>query len=455
MKNNRTLIAYITPVIHFLFCVLLVAIPISKAVASIAVVSLLLLSLIKLKEEGLWHLIRKYKAISIIGLLLIAYSLGLAHTANLNKGLDMLIVQHSFITVPIIALLNRKLIAQRFEKYLSYYIIGTVTGSICTLLFYLLPTSTSQQIATTLTFLQPYNVDINRELFGLYSPFIDRLNFSYLIALAILAQCWLFTRQKVSLPSIVGFFILIIATLLLGGRGGQLGLLGALFIWALAMSGRHIYPILKKKTNKYVAMGIIVSSLLIGSISIPYTAFQTIPTLQNRYQQLFFEIDVLSKNKQEKYNFNHFTSLRRITSWYYNWLLIKEHPVWGVGTGDYKDEMLAIYEKNQLKVAVNMHNQLLFVWLCTGIFGAIAFIFMKVYWLWSIVRRADWWLATFAISFISFFCIIMLADTPLITQIGSMIFSLFSCLIAVKALVKHESKNGSLPYFTGYSNTAA
>ncbi len=437
MKNNHSIQFYLTPVIHFLLCVLLVAIPISKAVASIAIISILILSFFKLKGEHILNLVKEYKAIAIIGLLLIAYSLGLAHTANINKGVDMLLVQHSFITVPFIVLLNRKMIVKRLETYLSFYILGTVIACICTLIFYFLPISTSQQIVESFPILQPYHDGINRELFGLYSPFIDRLNFSYLIALAILAQCWLFSRRGFSIPSITSLVILFAASLLLGGRGGQLGLLGALFIWGLAASGRYLYPILKQKTNKYAAIGIIIFTLLFSSTVLPYTAFQTIPTLQNRYGQLFFELDVLTKNKYKDFNYNHFTSLRRFTSWYYNWMLIQEHPIWGVGTGDYKDEMLAIYEKHELTVAVNMHNQLLFVWLCTGIFGAIAFVFMKVYWIWAILKKADWWLGTFAISFLVFFCLIMLADTPLITQIGSMVFALFSCMIAAKALVKH------------------
>ena len=65
---------------------------------------------------------------------------------------------------------------------------------------------------------------------------------------------------------------------------------------------------------------------------------------------------------------------------------IKEHPIWGVGTGDIKDEL---YQRNLsngytgvAEMHLNAHNQFLNIYLAIGILGFLTLLlsFLKPFW---------------------------------------------------------------------------
>ena len=102
-----------------------------------------------------------------------------------------------------------------------------------------------------------------------------------------------------------------------------------------------------------------------------------------------WELKTYSDNSFTKYPYQHHTTLRRIFSWKNTWEIIKQHPVFGVGVGDYKDEMQAMYDKDGLDLSVNTHNQFLHIWAGTGIAGLLLFLFILFHWFRDIVLRKN------------------------------------------------------------------
>ena len=73
----------------------------------------------------------------------------------------------------------------------------------------------------------------------------------------------------------------------------------------------------------------------------------------------------------------------RLALWECGWNVIKEHPVTGVGTGDYDREMREQYEVNNFLYAMEMgfgvHNQYLYSWIAFGIGGLLLLLLMMIY----------------------------------------------------------------------------
>jgi O-antigen ligase len=74
------------------------------------------------------------------------------------------------------------------------------------------------------------------------------------------------------------------------------------------------------------------------------------------------------------------SSSARILTWTSSIELIKENPILGVGTGDIKNELLRVYQKNKyagaLKQKLNSHNQFLQATAALGILGFISLFLM-------------------------------------------------------------------------------
>lgn len=429
---------------HYLLLALFFSLSISKGIASTCEVLLILFSILKLRESNIKQLIYDNKHVVGICLIFVCLFIGMLYTSDLVSGFIVLKRHHRLFVIPFIILLNIDLVKKYDNKYIFVFILGTVIASAVTIIFYLIPEFLVIRITEIVSILQDYTINKDRTLFGLYSPFISRIQFSNLIAIASISCLYLFFFQKketttnthlhVTRKTLILFFflILIITSLLLGGKGGQLGLFAGLMVFFVCLIYRHFQTKLTRYIGKVFSYLAIALFFVSFAILIPYCIYKYIPSVNKRYNQLLWELEVSKDIQADDVRIQDFTSIRRIVSWKNTWQLIKQNPVFGTGTGDYLNEIKIIYQKSQYNLPVNTHSQYLYLWAALGIWGLLVFLFVIFYWLYAIRKKQL--IFIYGFSFIAFYMCSMLFDMFLITQIDSMAFSLFMSLIGIISL---------------------
>ena len=406
---------------------LMIGLPLSKGVATSAMLSLLGLSLIKMAIERSSPIQVIRDNLPLLGLctLYICYLISLLYSQNISHGLAFIEREIPLLILPVIIVINRKVISEKLIQLLILFVIACSFAAIVTLLFYFLPEDESISWASRLSFLniKPYVQLSKREAFGVYSPFLDRLQFSNLLAIAVIGCLYIGTKTHRYLFG--GFaFLLLFTSAILGGKGGQLGLMAGLFIWFTLAFFQVVYP---RWRAKFSRLGAIIGFIgLLGTLGIglPYILYKNVPAVTQRYNQMKWELETFYSEQSQEYDYVHFTTIRRILSWANSWELIQSQPLLGAGVGDYHDQMTAIYAKNSPDFPVNSHNHYLFVWANCGIWGLLSFLGSIFFWCRSLSTVSKPQALAYPLSILVIFLTIMLFDS-LISQVDTMAFGMF------------------------------
>ena len=422
-----------------LFIILIIAIPISKALASVAMGVLGGLSLIHLltKPKQILPTFTAWPQIMALMLPFLFFGLSLLYTDDMRAGRKFWLMQNALFIVAGLVIVHAELLQRHYVLLLKTLIYTTSFTGMVTMLFYFLPEPQAIALAEFGQSLgmKEYILHTKREAFGVYSPFIVRLQQSNLISISILSAIWLMAKGKVSRNMLIWVVILFASSLVLGGRGGQIGLLAGLGIWLISWGIRKFSPRLAPTLGAWGArISIGVGSLVVLTL-LPVAANYALPSVQERYNQLLWEIDTVYNGTYVNYDYVHFTGIRRIVSYQHTWEAITQNPILGVGVGDYQQTLEDIYAKDEFEFPVNGHNHLLFLWLNTGLIGLLAFLLGWTYWAYQILQKRSWDDSTQAVSIITFFLTIMMFDI-MVTQIDTMIQPFIMGIIAVVANIK-------------------
>lgn len=437
-RETRDLKSLIEILAHGLFVLLLIALPTSKGLASVGVTGLLILSIVKLflnirNLPTRLHWL-SYSSWGLLVFLILSFLL----SENKLSAWSVLYRQNTLLILPLAFWLFCTLLSKHLLLYFNLFIASVSFCSLLTLFFFFLPEATTIQITARLSFLQDYIVHEKQSAFGNYSPFLDRLHFSYLLGTALLLQLYLGLKKSLfSLSQIVYvvlFSLNIACFLVLGGRGAQLGFLASGSIWMIVIYWKFIHQKITKKFSKVLSISILSLGLIIGLLVLPYLLYQNVTAIKDRYRQLRWEIGTYQDNTFMKYPYEHFTSLRRIMSWKYNWEMIEDRPLLGRGIGDYQNDLQQLYNRDEIKVPVNSHQQLLYFWATTGLMGFLFFAFLLFIFLRKSFQQKTLVLKALLSSFWLFYFIIFLFDTPLLYQTGGLAFWTFFLLFIHPAL---------------------
>ncbi|HPG09605.1 MAG: O-antigen ligase family protein [Saprospiraceae bacterium] len=415
--------------VYYTFAAMIAGLPFSKALSSVALTILLFLALPDLIQSGLtiWQ---KYRAFFAVSGLLVFYLISVGYSDQLTNALKFCYQQNILLTLPLIWVAHRERLLPHLTGFLKVFIYACGFTSVVTLLLFVLPEATTSWISNHVPGLNPYEYLESRIKFGLYSPFIDRLHFSYLLGLALLGLLWM-RQKKIWSEWITGSAIIIVTTFLfLGGRGAQLGLLLILFIWIWKWVESSYANPNQWNTAKKWGLGTI---LFIGYFVLaPALLFQTLEPVKARYDQLFWEMKLLQNGEYKQWDYRHFTTLRRLLSIKNHYRLIARHPLSGVGVGDYRRDLQDAYNEDRdtgLDLDANAHNQFLFIWANAGLLAFGYFIWLMYFVGKKAMRIVDDWTRTLAVSVLIFFVFLLLFDVFIIYQIGAMVFVLSICLI--------------------------
>ena len=396
----------------------------SKGIGNVSIVGFFIVSLLQFNFEEVKINIKKYKNVWLISLVFFLFLIGMIYTENQPLGWKLVRRNHRFLLIPLLFLMNVDLIKKQFKNVLFAYFIGISTIGLLTIILYYSPEEFVIWLSELTPFMQKYITHYDRVSFGFYSPFYDRLQFSNMLGIATLVGVYFYRidfQKKITLALIP---ILAYASILLGGRSGQLALLTTLFVLLV------LYIFSKFKTSKNKSrFGLISIIAILAFISIPFLAYKFNHSVNKRYGQMRWELKTYYSGNPKAYDITHFTTVRRLVSWENTWNLAKNNLWLGVGTGDYDSELQKIYNNDNFNLPTNSHSQWLYYWATFGIIGLLIFLLVIYNW-WKAINKnsIDY---TLALSFLLFYSLVFMFGVPLTKHIDNMTFISLFCALGI------------------------
>jgi len=157
--------------------------------------------------------------------------------------------------------------------------------------------------------------------------------------------------------------------------------------------------------------------------------------VQKRLNEIFWEFDAYANGSNPSGN----SVVMRLEFWKTAKAVIGENIWLGVGTGDGKEEMQAMYETTNSVLnnewRLGSHNEFLSTWVKTGFFGFLIFMIAI---LCPLTQKKNWnfiYISFFLIAGISF-----LAENTLETQPGVTFFGFFNCWLLFHGITTKSTK---------------
>ncbi len=413
---------------HILVGLFVVSLPTSKAANSITLGLLCVVSfiiLLKKHQPTRWFVPALWPV-----LFFLLYIPSLAVSEDLTQGLWFLYRQVIYLALPVSLYLCRAFWMPHIHQYFKWFIISNAAASVITLIFFALPEPTVVTITDTIPGLMDYVQMSSRIKFGLYSPFIDRLHFAYLLGMSLLCLIYFFSRGHRAEWQVFSTITISITFLLLGGRGAQLGLLFGAVIWISWYSGQYLsgqYPHYSLLQRRLIQQFIV----LVYLITVPLLVYNVLGPVKTRYQQLFWELKLIQNGDYRNWDYQHFTSLRRLLSVKHHLTLIRENFMFGTGIGDFRKDLKTAYAADHsmgIQIDPNANNKFLFILANTGLLGLIIFLGTLFGIAKQIYITPDMPLRHLAFAFSIFIVVSWLFDIFTVYQVGASFFCFFVTL---------------------------
>jgi O-antigen ligase len=211
-----------------------------------------------------------------------------------------------------------------------------------------------------------YN-DSLTEILGQQSIYIALLvNFS----IYIFSYFVLFTKARYRGGMIVAVLFLFGISYLLASRI----MMATLLVVAIGFCFYYTFS-----RGKYLEGATLLFALLMGGFAI----YKMFPQTLNRFKELTYtQFNYQSTGKESHYNMQLDSTQWnganfRMAAWRCGWKLFRQHPVLGVGLGDKKTELFAVYKQKQFHFAIrtnkNVHNNYLDILYSMGLIGGVLF----------------------------------------------------------------------------------
>lgn len=199
------------------------------------------------------------------------------------------------------------------------------------------------------------------------TPFKEHIRYSIMMAFCIVSliylrikNWYLMAERTEKYGQIVLLSLFVILIHILSVRSGLLSLYLCLVIFAFYFS-------------YYKRKYLIGACILLGVVLLPVAAYQFISGVTKKIDYMIYDMNMLSQGKGGTYS-----DSERLISMAAGAKVIKENVIWGVGTGDIKDEMNRIYARDYSYIdPANRklpHNQFLWVWASNGLIGVVCLL---------------------------------------------------------------------------------
>ena len=361
-------------------------------------VLIFLLWIIKADFKSDFHRLKNNKLVIAVFLYLLVHVTALLWTADIVSGLWTLKKQLKLLFIPIFMLFVKR---EDVKYYILAFLASMSLSEIWSygIFFELLPLYGGATLIDPIPLMSHIT----------YNPFLT-------IAIYFLSYYVLFDHSISKLKKFTyGFFIITMSInmFITGGRAGQ--------VMYFAMLVVLIFQYFPK--NAFKASSVSLFVLVITSS----TFYLNSKIFSDRVDSAVTE---LSDYK----NHTHSSTGMRISSAINSWSIIKENPVIGVGTGDYKNEFIKASIKNNLKledklVIHNPHNMYVLILVQFGFIGLLALLYM-FYAQIKIARHSnEEFVRKIGIALPLLYLLIMLSDSYLMVHMTGLLFAFISSFV--------------------------
>jgi O-antigen ligase len=367
----------------------------------------------------------KNSALSFMILLFVFYLFGISYSNNFESGLKAIETKLSILILPLIYSSYYQITLNNINRYLKSFIFGCIVYAIVCLGW------------ATYSYFKPVYTDCYGVLLNLGSNYFYYTNLSrifhpsYMAMYLIfsLTSIWFFLfKRLITLNYLLILIILLLITfvLLLSSKSGWI----SLSIWVVN------FTIWMFSTKRFF-LSLLIFLSIIGAF-LTFNLYFT-PTFSNRIPNLSVIKNAI-KGKDEQNNkitTSDDGSARRVFVWKASVDVIKQNLLWGVGTGDTRDELLDMYLKKGMKAeyntALNSHNQYLNTGVTLGILGVFVLLLCLGIPFFIALKQNSYLL----VGFISLISINFLFESMLETQAGVIFYAFFNTLLCLK--LKNDS----------------
>jgi hypothetical protein len=363
MRDHHRLLEFLENLIAGVMVGTAVLMPFFKPAVSIGMVSLFGLSLLRLSLHGSRRTTMMQVGLPswqwiVYALLLGWIILSIAWSSETGSAFRQIYYLGPMLLVPVSILVNADLIGRHFRLIFRAALLGCVGAGLVTLWYVFFP----EQIPVGEGYhwlIKKLPAPRNFEKFGAFSPFVDRLYFSYLTGFLVLGLWLRLGVFRQNWPEYLALIVLLPLLLVLGGRGAQLALVAGLLLSGITrlLSTNRAEERVPLWRLAFSGLGFLVAvSLLVYGL-----------TQTPRYAQIRWELEAYRQSPEDHDRIANHTVLLRLLSWTHNMRLIGQHPWTGVGVGDYHRAMQVAYDRAGLHIPVHSNQQYLYF----GVIGGV------------------------------------------------------------------------------------
>ncbi len=291
---------------------------------------------------------------------------GLAYSDNLSYALADLQTKLSFLIFPLM-MTGRKSITGKLRFITVSFVSGIVLAGLIGMVYAVFRFLRDGNPSVFLY--EDYAVLMHPTHFTLY------INFAMLIVMEPLVKSWIKPARTRSRMLMLIMAFLLINVILLNARMATLAVYGSLLLYCF---------FLFRKYNVYGKGILVVAVSLLICLFLHYLVLRINPDRFNQLKQLADQENA-KENEKEKMNSVHI----RWYLWDNAIRVIKENPVFGVGTGDIKEALMEKYRENNFSLGLERnyspHNQYLHTAVILGLTGLALLLAILAY---SIVKGA-------------------------------------------------------------------
>jgi O-antigen ligase len=271
----------------------------------------------------------------------------------------------------------------------------------------------------------PYQLEILNTIvykaqdIGNPTPFINHAFYNTFLSIVIGILLYnLLENKNTILTKIISIFFITTASInitLVGGRAGYLAFIAIILVTLILVYRKRFFKIA-------LPIAIVVISIFF------YLTYNNSDMFQKRIADA-----IKDKNELLKDNPNYNTSVGlRLGFWKYSLEVIKDNPLFGVGTGDVMSEVRSRFkeEHKYINHLVHPHNEYLKNILSFGFIGFFAFLYI-LYQVFKIAGKEDRNLQTIAIIILTGFMVLML--TEVLGKKLWIVFTILTTVLTVKA----------------------
>jgi O-antigen ligase len=333
------------------------------------------------------------------------YLIGMTYSTNLIYGKEDLEIKLSLLVFPLIfsTLDDETLTKKQRFKVVVFFVLGCIIGTLI-----LLGHSLYDRVINHWDYSFYYS-----GLSWYFHPTYIAMYLSFSIAIIawyiIAGEVRIRPLWKIMLILLSIYFLILI--ILLSSKAGILS-------FALVMIFFSGVLVLKKK-NWLTGLIFLITSFLILYLGMQFFPYAT-GRISNATKSLSEESTIRSDNSE--------STASRIMVWKAGLEILCQHPFFGTGTGDVKDELLAKYQEKNIKPAfdkrLNAHNQYMQTFISIGVFGFLflaGMLFLPIYFA---IRHEQY----LYVVFLLIFAVNIAFESMLEVQAGVVFYTFFNAV---------------------------